>query len=251
MKSFSRLVTVMIAAATLFAVSATSANAFSSSDVPALAARDYSQSQWPDEYAGFWVSYVTQPSFGDALPADAKFHFAFTDDAESKVATLRTMFPGIHDYVAVDHEYSLNELAVVRGLVATDIALIQAGTLAAPGGPFPFYSYGVSETANRVTLGVPDATPALQTWADGRWGPAVIVETVGPGGLDGPLLLDPGTLPGSEPDLTPGVPGAGDSLRRKKALVKKCNKAAKSRSAQRKRFSNSKKCKRARRAVRA
>jgi hypothetical protein len=252
MEKLAKLAVILLGAILTLSVTAVPAFSYNDNgeDLPAVAARDYAKAQWPDEYSGFWVSYVTPPSFGgDALPADASFHFAFTDSAEAKVEILRAMFPGDYQYISAEHEFSMNYLHEVKALAVADLKLIVEGALDAPGDPIEYWSVGIGERENRTAVGVPDATPEFKAWALDRWGPAAEVTTQGPvypaigPPLDPPRPSDDGlTDPGG-----PGAIGPKPGLKKRKELLKKCNRAARSKSVARKHFSKSKKCKRARR----
>lgn len=249
MRRFSKLTCLLAGLFLAFSAGATSAQAFDPGDLRALEARDYAKSQWPDEYSGFWVSYKTPPTYG-SFPSDARFHFAFTEGAEEKVALLRTMFPpGTYEYVPVEHEFSMNDLFKVHAKAVADLTAIGRGTLAAPGGPFEYWSVGVADDVNRIKVGLPAVSPELEAWALDRWGRAAELSAEPPM-VPEPGVPGPGTghSPGKVPDVVgPKTVGPKNADKRRKALIRKCNKAAKSKSAARKRFSKSKKCKRARR----
>lgn len=212
---------------------------------------------WPDELANVWG--VGQfPGTGPG----SEMHFAFTSGAEEKVAFLRELFPG-HESIFIPHtfEYSEKYLLALQRRIEEDFKKLRSGELQAPHDSFEFGWIGLFGGENRIRIPMLPFPPAFEAWALERWGPAVILEAT-PGLIPWPGTEMPGrTYPYVPETETPdgGSPESGKEpsgpkatsarLKADRRLVRRCRKSSKSRSAERRRFSKSKKCKRARRAV--
>ncbi|MGA7436439.1 MAG: hypothetical protein WBW44_12595 [Solirubrobacterales bacterium] len=212
---------------------------------PPFVAGQQAEQQWPEEFAGVWISYVTPPDYdSDGLPADARFNFAFTDDAESKVEELRVAYPSSHLYVAHQHQFSKKQLYAAQTEAVADMRSHAEGTLAIPGPDFEWYGAGTYLIQNRVEVHVSSVSTQLEQWGLDRYGPMVVFQE------SLPIVPLAGLLPPSESG-TGNVASGKRTKRKLKVLVRKCNKAGKRRSLTKKRFAKSKKCKQARRALRA
>ena len=234
---------------TVLAVIATGGTAVGASPAdghPVMRALDYAESEWPEEFAGKWLDldyWGEDHVFDgteDSFAPDRKVFFAFTDGAEQKVAVLRSMFPAPNPYIAVDHEYSYSYLRGVQQQFGVDAELFKQGRLEVPGGKLDWYGSGVNVVENFVDVSMPDSmlTTEFLTWASDRYGPAArfgVGQPIYPLGGDG--------AGNGLPDGRAGASGRGKKNRR---LVRKCNRARKSSSAKKQRFSKSKKCRRAR-----
>lgn len=212
---------------------------------------------WPDEIANVWgVGSFPGPGPGSEM------HFAFTSGAEAKVAFLRELFPD-HESIFIPHtfEYSEKYLLALQRQIEADFVKLRSGELQAPHDSFEFGFIGLFGGENRIRIPMLPFPPAFEAWALERWGPAVILEA-NPGLIPWPGTEMPGRIYPYHPETEdPGIPAAESDrkssgskagsvrLRADRRLVRKCRRASKSRSATRKRFSKSKKCKRARRAV--